>query len=791
MNAQDPKQSHEDPLITLHDCLYVLKNKKRTIGLSTLIIGLSLGGYILTKPVEYESEATFKEKNNTTASTGISNIAGFFLSGLNGEGKSEAKTMMASRKIQEDVITTLNLQAKLTNTKNRPSLLKTIRDNLIVEYYSLRKLKRHPLPDTKEILKVKEIEFVGEVPETYRIVFESEDTYQLLDENQQPIGYGKIDAPFRISNGTFTLSKITDEPVSSETFDLSLEPLAAIAEGLSKKIKFVSDNDDPSLFILTYRNRNRLLVPQLLNQLMSSYRDYLYENQHRISSEQISYLNRRRAEMDHRLKEMIDTYARQLSLDASSFGFSDTEKAMEFLALEMQNYRQKLLKLGLELKRQRQIGRNDSSKIFEQFIQSDLTPPAVNELIAEIHRLNLTADGVELALRNTDNNNLEQWNEFFQNQVVELEALQQCDCDTTTLLEHLQQDRLTLPNVDLINNPKYMVKTWIDHFQNYKQQWVEAPLEEKSKKKRELNNFKEQLIAYLENLQHYFNVSQKTIQDKLSHQQGPNKHFQGINLEASEELYVIYCQELSAVESKILQYHFILDELKKPDFELSTLSAMVEDPIINKMVSESSPIALALHDESNRSLREKDRYKKDLEIQKRFFHIHLTQTVELLKLNEKLVKDKIHSLLIAQLELLQQKTSTLQKELGNALVTHIQGIEQEQELIQGMQKQLRSEMAKLPEKWASEQMIEHQLKINTAMVDELIKLVESKNISSNLEIVQSGPIDLAIPSVQPQPPKLLLFTFVGGIFGALLSMVFLLGRATIQGFPRDEDKKLK
>jgi hypothetical protein len=96
-------------------------------------------------------------------------------------------------------------------------------------------------------------------------------------------------------------------------------------------------------------------------------------------------------------------------------------------------------------------------------------------------------------------------------------------------------------------------------------------------------------------------------------------------------------------------------------------------------------------------------------------------------------------------------------------------------------------MAKLSKKWVAETLIQQHLRVNEKMAEEITKLVESKNIANNLEMIQSAPLDLAYLPLQPKSPKLLFFTLLGGILGAFLSLSGVIASAIRHGVPASKE----
>ncbi len=60
-------------------------------------------------------------------------------------------------------------------------------------------------------------------------------------------------------------------------------------------------------------------------------------------------------------------------------------------------------------------------------------------------------------------------------------------------------------------------------------------------------------------------------------------------------------------------------------------------------------------------------------------------------------------------------------------------------------------------------------------------MVESKNISHNLEVIQSAPVDPALPPVHPLAPSVFLWTILGSFVGAVLGFGMALGKTLSKG----------
>ena len=105
-------------------------------------------------------------------------------------------------------------------------------------------------------------------------------------------------------------------------------------------------------------------------------------------------------------------------------------------------------------------------------------------------------------------------------------------------------------------------------------------------------------------------------------------------------LYLDYSKQLVQMEGKIRQNLFFIHQLENPEFEISSLSAQVEDEVSQNIIRKASELLLNLRDQNNQSLKEQERLKEELKLQRTFLCIHLNQMVALMELNKQLMERK-------------------------------------------------------------------------------------------------------------------------------------------------------
>lgn len=755
--------SEEEPLLTFSDLVHIAKKNKRKIWCGALIFALLGFLFSLTRPIEYQSTATFKEKGKTHLGFGKS-LSAFFLG--NDTSDNEALTMMKSRKLTELFVKEAGLQASISKRKAYFPLpyWQEIKDNIAVEYGLFKKLRTPSLPDPIDELHIDKVTYNGEVPRVLRLNPISNESFAIFDENNHKVGEGSFGLPFATLDYSITLSRI--HPLEKEYW-ISLSPLGITAESVKNQFRIETDPTDKGLIKISYKNRDRRLAASHIKTFMETYQNYTRMEQERINALQISYLHKRQKEMGSQLEEDMHDYAAMLSSDLSTTGFATSSKAMEFLASNQQHLKQKMLSLNLEIQRLQNLYQ-DNSIDCEKLVQLPQYE-SINVLIKDMHELKQQADSLNLALR-TSSKPSESFQASFAKQLAELDELRECAKDAREMHASLEKNILSQPFPRLVNNPNFIVK-----------EWYQQLAENRSHDPISWQKNKASFSAYLSNLIHYLGVYQRSLEERLSHQQSPSKEFQGINLQSAKDLYMSYSRELSDVESETIQQQFIIKQIDDPNFEISSLSKILNDPVSANIISKTTQLLLSYKDRENLSNKEQDRLKNDLALQKGFLTTHLHQNVILLDLRQNFLKEKIHNLQTINLSLIHEQISILENQIKNLITNTIADLKREEKLLQTNLSELHYDMSAMPKKWAAERMIGQEMAINRRMMEEITKLVESKIINDNTEKIQAAPVDLPLIPIHPKSPNILLFTLIGAITGTFLTFAWTLATTVSKG----------
>lgn len=766
-------------IMSLSDFKLICKKTKKKILIGAAICAVIGSFYALTRPILYSTEASFREKAKTDS--GSRTITSVILGSSNQE--SAAITTIKSRKIMEPVVKKLGQQGVITLRDRTPGLFKKvvnnlslIKKNLKVEYAYFRGWTIPALKDVEPTLYLADIVYDGELMKPLEIEFTSDATFKVVDPDEGELGLGSLGVPFVGADFRFVLNANEEGSYSGQVYDAAIFPLSKMAEGLAGSVKVTNDFSDKSFLRLTLQHSNRQGVSKILNTVMESYREYMIQEHHRVVADQIAYLKQRQEEMDQNLVKLMEEHAEHISTTGGN---------LELLTQTQQGFRKRLLTIDLEMKHL-QKALEEGSCFYERY-SSEADPVVIHNTMGEIRRYKQQSDSIDILLRNNKVYDKKAQKEAFEQHLVDLQNVRLCNAEAKKMLASLESDKLPPPSQVLFEAPQYMVKTWYEKLADSDKNLKMSTSDQKPSMLEEKRNCQNGFTSYLANLVHLLEVHEKTIQDRLVHQQKPQLEFQGIDLDTSNSLYLTYSKELHQIEAEIAQNEFIIEQIQNPNFEISSLTTVLTDAVSRDLIGKASSVALTIKDESNRTQRELERLRQELDLHRGFLRMHLQQIIQLAHLREELLRSKIGAIQNVTLELIQQKVSILEKHLADYTASRINNLKHEQEVILQQQQELNRDLDKIPQQWATEKLVDLHLQSIKSMLQEISSMIESKNIADNLEVSLSAPVDPALPPLLPNPPRLLAYTMLGAFAGGFMALFFAVMQSVVQGVPVSAD----
>lgn len=759
----------EDLLVTFADLVRICRRQRNKIILTTVIFALLGLWYTLSKPVVYTAEATFRDKGKAQANLGKS-LSEMFLGGASNGQESEAISLLKSRQLKDKLVRKLNLQADLEEYgNNRASKWKNAWKNLKVQY-AYFKGRATPIFENKPpLVTCQLIRYEGEIPLNFDVEFQSDESYLIKSSKGKMVGEGRLEVPFVASNFTMTLACSGKEAIAGRKFHLTLIPLVMMSNNLKKSIKIDTDKNDKALLTMTYKHSDRFKASAFLNELMNVYQDFMQEEHDRHADLQLAYLKKRQTETLQDYALFMQDYADEISEDLQNTGLFDVEKEMAFLLETQRRYQQKINQIDLARNRLETVLVNEEVYFDPSLTDGNATTIApLFQLLDELKQQSIT---LNLALQQHPfPQEANDARELLAKQSRELLEVRKKVDEINRVIASLKEGKPVNPSLTILNDPKLLVGSWCQRLQ-----------EKRAENQDEWKQDKSSCLAYLENLGRLLEVQERTLGDRLSYESDPKAEFQGISLEASTFLYRDYIAQSNQLESQIREHAFAFKQLGDDDYEVFSLSSILRDSLSQEIIAKSGALAFQLRDQNNRSAKELERIKSELDMQKHFLKVHLEQTLKILQIRYQLLQEKIYALQGATLELVNQKISIIGQHIRQWVVSRLESLEQERFLIEKHLSDLNQRMSKLPKKLVAEQLNKQNLLMNKAVIEEITRLVEGKNITNNLEIIQSSPLDRASVPLLPDSPRIFFFLLMGAGLGAFLSISYFLLKSMIDG----------
>lgn len=736
-------------LITFSDLKRLLLRHRSIIQLSAIVCGLCIFASLLLREPQYHAEATFKQASRQNDVS--MNMKELFQHILPASSENGAMTIMRSNELLKNVVETMGLQVHCDPDFFLIRAFKRIWENALCELSK-------PLSDP-DAFRFSNVSYEGE--DLLRLYIKLNDAahYQLLDSQKNLVAEAELDQAVKIGNASFTLAHIPQSAKKDQLYKLAIEPWIGPVSRMRKKFDVKPLKSDKTILQLSFLSRDRFFASAFLNQVMRSYQKYLRNENEEMCQSQLAYLHKRQDELivehDHSLKEHVAYLMENLGKN----GYIGFAQELETLAEPKNIYTSKLFNIDVEL--DRLLTEKEPMMYGRENIQYE-----------SFNKTSLQADGALYShlnnspLEQIKREKIHQWEDFDLEQrrldILPVQPLVTEIQDVALQIEELKQfsqdvekGEEILDESILINNPIRAIAQCVKQFLA-----MQTPSDDL---KRVV--LKTQFVPYLsETISQLERRFEMLNEDLNLHQQDFND-FTGLSIETAQKLMVEYTQKRDNLQAEMKELIYLRDRLARPDFELSSLGVVINDPVTNELIHKASAIALQLKDNNNRSAREQERLLETLKTQKSFLSQYIFQTVDLKKLRTKLLENKIASLQERMINLLRSEKQLLGQKL----------------------KEINYKMGDLPEKWRRESLLKLKKEMGTMMIQAVAQLAESKSLAQSTFQVASKPLDIAIPPTRPNSPRIFFLSFFAAILGAAGCYFFLFCKALLKGLPVSED----
>lgn len=744
------KDSFKDEFfLSFADLGRIARKKGKFILLLGMLCSLLGIFYAARKPVTYEAKAYFREKN-------ASQSQGSGLAALLGRGGDESNTepIMVSRRVAEDVVRKLGLNVIITPLSEPNGILENLKKNLFLEKIDLQKKYYPPRNQaekkSEDFLSLKELKlpfscnlhhYQGDA--FYRsLIIEPllhSSQYKVWDEKEKCLGLYQLGQKVVLDDCTFTLE---GENTIAQRFALTLLPVTTVAEDLKGSLDIARDKQHTKFLYITYKDQDPHKAALVVNQFISSYKQFLNEEHKKNVGEQLQYLQERQSQLVHDLDRLMYDNADQLKEHIISHGFEGLERKGGYLEKLADKFNSRLLEIACEL----------SMLDTKEGIELSTDNSAAIQMLNEKRILVQDRELLQISLQEQKAGQEEDFEKNWALYRTELSDIRK----EMRALEQLQKR---------LSDPKALAEFWEKlNDKNLIEKFGANPFQGNS----DVTEWMFHLEKYLENKSRFLKMREKLINEKLSYKKSPEAIYKGIDLVAARKIQHSLIEKIQQQASTSATLALASKRLDDEKCDIASLSASLNaDGLVAEHIKTAAEINYSLKDPYNNSPKDFERLKGRLDIVRAFLQLHVKEAAAMSKLQKKLMEHELLILKVNTLDLFNQKIAVYEEQLGNMQNAHKKKLQKEAELIHKELDRLNTRASKMPLHWLQQEKIEMLKKMNQGIHTELVKSIEAKNISQNIERLESTAIDDARVPLMPKRPRLLLWASLGLIAGIL------------------------
>lgn len=784
----NPFQERENAFVLISDILKCFVRNWGKIVLITAVF-FSLGFWVaLNQKVKFKVLGRFKE----ASSDQISARAWFVQNLLNqvgGSASSQSCHLLKSFQLMGVVVEDLGLQASVTTETSWEKRLRTMRENW--------KAEQNVLLEDPDSFVFRHVQYAQKMPKKYRLVFQTPTQFEIFHPKiKTVVASGELGIPVSFDDVTLTIEKTPRNLKLHHRYPLNIEAMMTVLGSLSDEMKVEMNLKDSTIYELCLPYRDRQLGIDIVNSLMATYQTHLRQEASEVSSEQIAYLEKRKDELCSKMDGYLKDHVSYLKGNLGSQGFLNLNQRLHHVSGRKQKFLDQKRTLDFDLIRLDDFGQETELSMSGEIgaLQKEK-----NVFLKERDTLNLG-----FAFRQTQKKKQfhppyapqEELLCTFQDKLSELER----EMHQVALAEEGNQSVLTTLFPSLMGSRAQMVETQLkEKFHINAVGKIDSHAAAELKKVRLLKSSLEKeldssallvpgieekdYVSYLKQQHRLVSLQEHILKERLFYPVEKQDAFKGIDLATARALYRDYVKQRDEHETKIRQLRFSKEHMEDPDFEYISLVQILPDGISQQLARSVGETAQSMRD--TRHLTERDlermqrRLKKDQDNLKR----HIDQTVELAELQTALTEERLVTVQLIILDLLNQEISLLDQQIEDRVKLQKKTLEFEKTLVQNELGKLESELAMVPDQWLKEHQLELSSEMNLSMLESMVKMVESKNVEHNLIQIQSKPLDAAYALLTPKPPHLKMFALVGALIGLLIGFGWALTLDFSRGFP--------
>lgn len=702
-------------------------------------------------PVTYEVSSTFKEAQPSTNAPG-DGLFETMVKSMGMRGDQRGFYIITSSMMLKPVVEKLGMQASISTGNGMRGKIRQVRDALRAE--------RGKATAPKDCFVFENVSYQGEKPRGYQVFFTSKNRFEVRSLKNQVLGKGLVGEPIRFDGVSLTLTKTPSNFELRSIYPLTITSAHSHVLSLREQIEVSAVGGERSVIQLTFFHKDRNFGKKVLDAVMVEYENYLVRENARVSREQIDYLEKRRDEFCTQMDSYLQDHVDYLKESLGDTGYLTLGQRLPFIQDKQKNLSGKLIELDME--GQTLLSSNNGE---------------LGGLQRELHVFLKQRDELDLALMGTPTPDkyLEKLDQI---NLQEMRVKTGVDHFFSGLISGLRHDKKMRDDLSLSLKEFGQVLSPVAH-------QLSTLQKEKMRVQRLINEKEhaEMTTSYLKNQYRLISMQENILKQRVYHHSALSEEFAGIDMGSLKKLLSDYLQDRDGILSAIRKLEFVKEQMNREGVEWVSLSAALPDGISKEIALEMGHLTQQMRKKGGFTEKELERMEGNFSLKKTNLIKHMDQTIHLEQLQMGLLNERIRLVQSTMVDLLNKDIALVEEQIKDRIADRLMQLDREKEVVGGQIEQVTSELTHVPEMWLKERQLQFSSEMHRGMLESLVRLVESKNIETNLLTVESKPLDFAYAPLTPKHPKLKLITFLGFLVGLVLTFGGCFMWSLYQGVP--------
>ncbi|MCH9630197.1 MAG: hypothetical protein S4CHLAM37_01910 [Chlamydiia bacterium] len=796
-------EKYQGNFIHIADFKEFFKRRRRLIISIGVLSALFTFALLLTTNPKYILKGSFKEALQKGDALSSSLAKSLFKGSSQVDLGAQAQSVMLSREHLLEIVRQLGLQGEI-----KPASIKT---NVVSRWSKNMNLLLKKQINTTPALSFVKVVYLGSSEKVLHLEALDGGKVKVTSGSGHVLGVQPLSEMFVYEDSMFSLSSHKEIMAPGERYSLVLYPVENAIDTLLKRLSIKVRRDDASILDISYKDANPFRGARVLNTLMHNYKQYLVKENDRIAKAQLQYLNARQDYLSDKIEDTLKEHVKYLQENLGEKGFIGLHQELEMVESKKRRHHERLLEIDLnlgKLKRLRSekllclnepiLGRDVESfqnALFGLKKQKDTMDLRSLLRIASVKESKKKKGGFSYLRTKRSHPSFIYYKEAEEQLDSQINEVERRDLlPIFSMMKQGLSDLYHARNLRDVRDPFHFgfekKQRDISNIRRFKEQ-IRKMLSEHEvdfhtavfnssldgRVDPEVKNVP-LLNDSLARIDHLLALKESILMKSLFSEEDVSKEFSSIDLDTAKKLFIDYTKELDEIILKEKHLSYSLDSLGRKNFEMSSLTNILEDPISAEILNRAAKHSLELKNDKHFSEKDKTRLLAKLSRERKALGAHLKEMVHLADMQKDLIEEKLKALQSVMGDLINQEIAILEGQIDSAIDEKLQTLQIEKTQVSAKLKDLQGEMKDLPSKWLLENRLQLKADLNVSMMESLTQLVESKNVEHHLLQIESKPIDHAYIPLKPKQAPVMLLSAVGGIFGCLLTMGALAFRKT-------------